>query len=102
MTDGNRTPEERARKRAHDLVGLYWHIATYLIVNAFLWGLDWVTGGGVQWAFWVTIMWGIGLLFHIAAYIIDDSRFEDRAYEKFLAEERERGTSIVDDLPIDT
>ena len=96
-----RTPEERARKRAEDLVGLLWHIAVYVIVNAFLWGIDLVTDGGVDWAYWITILWGIGLLFHIAAYLIDDSRFEDRAYERFLAEEQRRDTDVNPDAGLE-
>jgi hypothetical protein len=86
------TPEERARKRAREFVGLLWHVATFAIVNAFLWGLDIVTGGGVQWAYWVSIAWGIGVAFHIAAYMFDDSGFEEKAYRRFLAKEQDRDT----------
>lgn len=84
------TPEQRARKRAKEFVGLLWHVATFFIVNPFLWGIDIVTGNGVNWAYWVTLAWGIGLAFHVAAYLLDDSGFEDRFYRKFLAEEQER------------
>ena len=84
------TPEERALKRAKEYVGLLWHIAAFVIVNLFLWGLDWVTGGGIEWAYWPTLGWGIGLLFHIAAYALDDTGLETRAYHKFLAKEQKR------------
>ena len=87
------TPEERARKRAQEFLGLLWHIAAFVIVNAFLWGLDLITGGGVEWAYWVTGAWGIGLLFHIAAYALDDSGFEDKLYRRFLANEEKRESS---------
>ncbi len=89
-TGPTNTPEERARKRAEEFVGLLWHIAAFVIVNLFLWGIDIATGDGVQWAYWVTIAWSIGLLFHIAAYALDDSGFENRMYRKFLERERER------------
>ncbi len=91
------TPEERARKRAQEFVGLLWHIASFVIVNAFLWGLDIVTGNGVEWAYWVTLAWGIGLLFHLAAYAFDDSGFEDKVYRRFLAREEERQDSALGD-----
>lgn len=84
------SPEDRARKRAQEFVGLLWHIASFVIINAFLWGLDIVTGDGVQWAYWVTLAWGIGLLFHFAAYAFDDSGLEDKMYRRFLAKEEER------------
>jgi hypothetical protein len=85
-----KTPEERARKRVEEFEGLMWHIAAYVIVNAFLWFIDLNAGGGLDWAYWTTIPWGMGLLFHIAAYFIDLSGVWERRYEKILAEERAR------------
>ena len=45
----HRTPEERAAKRVEDYTALMWHVAAYVIVNAFLWiivpqAAPWVTG----------------------------------------------------------
>lgn len=88
------TPEERAAKRADDLIGVWWHTAAFLVVNIFLWALDYVTGNGIQWAYWVTIAWGVGLAFHVIAYLIDDSGIQRRKYEQFLAEERAKDTSV--------
>ena len=87
------TAEARARKRAKSYTGLLWHIGTFVVINAFLWVLDIVAGApGIQWAYWITIFWGIGLAFHVLAYLIDDSGVEERKYRKFLTEERERQT----------
>ena len=90
-TKGN-TPEERAHKRVKNFTDLMWHVATFVIVNAFLWGIDIVGGGGVDWAYWVTIPWGIGLAFHVAAYLLDESGLQNRKYQRYLAEEQERET----------
>lgn len=87
------TPEERARRRVEEYRGLMWHAAAYVVVNAFLWALDLVTGGGLEWAYWTTIPWGLGLLFHTASYMIDSGRLTERKYEKFLAEEQHRDSS---------
>ena len=84
------TAEERAKRRFDAFAGLMWHIAAYVAVNAFLWGIDLVHGGGLNWAFWTTIPWGLGLAFHVAAYLLEDSRFKERKYQRFLAEEREK------------
>ncbi|MDX2344381.1 MAG: 2TM domain-containing protein [Acidimicrobiia bacterium] len=84
MTKPDTTPEERARNRLNEFTGLMWHIATFVIVNGFLWIIV------PRAALWVTIMWGIGLAFHIAAYFLDQSGFQSRRYERFLAEEKER------------
>lgn len=93
MTSGM-TAEDRARRRAREYVGFMWHLASFAIINLFLWGLDWVTGNGIEWAYWVTVPWAVGLAFHAAAYFIDDSRAEERAYQRFLSEERDRENRI--------
>ncbi|MBT8197651.1 MAG: 2TM domain-containing protein [Acidimicrobiia bacterium] len=85
-----RTPEERARKRAKAYNGLMWHIGTFVVVNAFLWFIDINGGGGLDWAYWTTIPWGVALGFHALSYFIDDSGMTQRKYEKFLDAERRR------------
>ena len=82
------TPEERAQKRVKEFSDLMWHVAAYVIVNAFLWIMDFAQGGGLEWAYWVTIPWGIGLAFHAAAYFLDESGMQSRRYKKYLEEER--------------
>ena len=82
------TPEGRARKRVNDRSSLLWHISAFVIVNAFLWFIDIAGGGGVQWAYWTTIPWGVGLAFHIAAYLIEERGGGDRRYQQYLEEER--------------
>lgn len=81
-TTNKNTPEERAARRVEDHNGLMWHLATYLIVNAFLWLIV------PQAAFWVTLGWGIGVAFHLAYYFIGDDGPENRRYRKYLAEEQ--------------
>ena len=83
MTSDHRsTPEDRAAKRVEAWAGLMWHIAAYVIVNAFLWFLV------PQAAIWVTLGWGIGLAFHVAAFLIGDDTPNNKRYQKYLAEER--------------
>ena len=55
-----------------------------------MWWLDIVKGGGVNWAFWLTIMWGMGLAFHVAAYALDENGLLARRYQRFLTEEEAR------------
>ena len=50
------------------------HGVIFVLVNAFLWLQDIALGGGVDYAYWVTIPWGIGL----AAQIVAVSRAERR------------------------
>ncbi len=53
---------------------LYTHAGIFLLVNAFIWIQDIAIGGGVEYAFWVTIPWGIGLLAHALAHFYSAGR----------------------------
>jgi hypothetical protein len=56
----------RAQKRVKAIVGLYWHLASYVIVNLFL--IILITSNGVKLfsfgTFSTAFFWGIGLFFH--------------------------------------
>ncbi len=85
MTTGiHGTPEERAAKRVKNRTDVLWHVAVYVIINAFLWLIV------PQAAFWVTIGWGIGVAFHVASYFIGEPGPDSALYQKYLTEERER------------
>jgi hypothetical protein len=50
--------------RAHEIHGFYIHLSIYLSVNAglfFLWVLN---GGGTYWPAWALVGWGIGVAIH--------------------------------------
>jgi hypothetical protein len=53
-------PAQAATGRADVLA----HTAVFAAVNAFLWLQDILIGGGLNYAYWVTIPWGIGLVAH--------------------------------------
>lgn len=64
------------------------HLATYLIINVFLW-LIWaftgsnVDGNRIPWPAWTTLGWGVGLFFHyIGAYVSTGTNAVDKEYEK--------------------
>lgn len=64
------------------------HLLTYLIVNAFLWGLWYFSSGQdysgrFPWPIWSTLGWGIGLAFHFAgAYIFPKANSVESEYQK--------------------
>jgi hypothetical protein len=63
---------EEARERVQEIRGFFWHLFTYLIINAFMFVLNWLTGSGRWWFFWPMIGWGIGLAFHGAFVFIEN------------------------------
>jgi len=79
-----------ARKR----VAFKRHLATYVIVNAFLWALWYITAGRhaglddwyLAWPIWTTLGWGIGLAFnYFAAYHeVDKDTATQREYDKLI------------------
>ncbi len=89
---------ERARRRVNELYSFYVHLAIYLMVNIGLVLLDLIQGDGLQWAHWVVIGWGIGLVAHAVtvffAATLTSSRWEARKLAEFTEEEERhlRGT----------
>jgi hypothetical protein len=83
---------EIAQKRA----SFKTHAVTYIIVNAFLWGIWYLSTSGhydfdmedihiriFPWPLWCTLGWGIGLAFHFAgAYIFPRANSVESEYEK--------------------
>jgi hypothetical protein len=47
---------------------LIMHAVIFLVVNAFLWLQDIDLGGGLDYAYWTTIPWAVGLLAHALAW----------------------------------
>ncbi|MGI9615012.1 MAG: 2TM domain-containing protein [Acidimicrobiales bacterium] len=85
----NPSDEQLAAERANYLTGLIWHLGTFLIINAFFWVLDLVIGQeGIQWAFWITIFWSVGLAFHVLAWFIDGRQVERRRAQRYLEDSR--------------
>ncbi len=64
-------------------------LASYFIVNAFLWAIWWFTIGrkgvntGMPWPVWVMLGWGVGLFFqYMNAYGGDRKDMVEKEYEK--------------------
>jgi len=83
-----------AEKRTDDLIGFFVHAMVYVVVNAGIWLTDIVAGGGVEWAYWVTIPWGIGLTIHTLVLLFELKLFgadwRRRQIERYV--ERHRGS----------
>ena len=53
---------------------LYTHAGIFVLVNAFIWLQDIALGGGVSYAYWTTIPWGLGLLAHAVVHFYRSSQ----------------------------
>ena len=88
-TETKTTPEMRAEERSKAFAGVVWHTVVFVLLNAGLWALDARQGSAFDWAYWVTIFSGLGLVFHITWYALEKSRRQSRRYQRFLDQKRE-------------
>jgi hypothetical protein len=64
-----------------------------VVLNAFFWLLDLMIGTlGLQWAYWITLLWGLALVSHIVAYLIDSRGVREHKAQQYLDQER-RGSA---------
>lgn len=95
MDDTTPTDLRLAQQRAEYLTGLLWHLGAFVILNAFFWILDIITGGGVTWASWITGFWGLALAFHLLAWFIDGRQLAERKTRQYLEQLHEHDTEGV-------
>ncbi len=85
---------QQARKRVRELRKYYTSIASFFGVNALLYGINFVTSGGITWAYWVTFGWGIGMLFYSVQVFFVGGKFwddwENRQIEKMLNKDQDK------------
>lgn len=85
----------RAKKKVDTLIGFYWHLAVYIVVNIFLIlliGLNSDQGFTGFGPYATATFWGIGLAFHFIGVFGPDFFFgkdwEKRKVEEFMDKER--------------
>ena len=94
-----------ATRRVRRKRGFFSHLMAYLIVNAFLWcmwalsasgvsaGYGWgMHGATYPWPVFVTVFWGIGLIFHCLSVFAFHSGWEQKAINKEI-ERLKKGNS---------
>ncbi len=79
----------QTRMESTGLSDLLWHTGIFVVVNAFIWLQDIAIGGGVDYAFWVTIPWAIGLGIHALVYMFSPRPVETLPERTMGEESRE-------------
>lgn len=86
----------RAKQKLDKIVGFYWHLAVYIVVNLFLIILISVNSDEGFWhfgTFATPLFWGIGLIFHFLGVFGPDFLFgknwEKRKIQEFMDKDRE-------------
>jgi hypothetical protein len=81
-----RAVEERVLARRR---GFMSHLFSYLLVNAFLFAINFLAGGP-WWFVWPLLGWGLGLAFHARGALLPDRPAIAAKARKRIAKERER------------
>ncbi|MFK7782474.1 2TM domain-containing protein [Psychroserpens sp.] len=78
----------RAQKKVKAIIGFYWHLASYVIINIFI--MIVITSNGVKFfsfgTFSTAIFWGIGLFFHFLGVFGPDFIFGKKWEERKIKE----------------
>ncbi|MDH3539685.1 MAG: 2TM domain-containing protein [Acidimicrobiia bacterium] len=93
MTASEDPAMTRAKKRVAEVSAFYYHLMTFVFVGFFLIIIDRMTGpndrfAGLDWAFWVIIFWGLGVVGHAISVYFGESRVR-KLYEQEKARERQ-------------
>ena len=88
----------RAEKRVKKIVGFYWHLASYVVINIFILYLNSQNlNGDPFWSFNVfstVFYWGIGIFFHFIGVFGSNLMFgkawKQRKIEKYMEEDNKR------------
>ncbi len=55
---------QEAKKRVEEIKGFYFHLVTFLIINAVLIIINLLTSPEYLWFIWPILGWGVGLVIH--------------------------------------
>lgn len=72
----------RAKERVKEIKGFYSHLISYLIVNVALIIINLATNPEKLWFYWVTIFWGIGLIFNASSVFLKKGKFLGKDWEQ--------------------
>jgi hypothetical protein len=75
--------EQEAKRQARKRVGLYTNLFWCIVVNIFMYILDYSNNSSIDWAYWVTFGWGIGILLKVFN-VYFSSGIEQKITEKLM------------------
>ncbi len=73
---------ERARKRVEELKKFYGNLISYAVINVMLIVINLLTSPDHLWFYWVTIFWGLSILFHASRVFLIKGKPLGKAWEE--------------------
>lgn len=80
----------KAEKRVDEKIGFYRHLYSFIFVNIIFIVMNLVFSPRDLWFYWVTLFWGIGLLFHFLKTFVFYKRFDEKYREGMIEKEMEK------------
>jgi 2TM domain len=81
--------DQQLKEKAKKIAGFYGHLFWFVVVNIFLYILDYITNGRIDWAYWVTFGWGIGIASHALGTFYSGG-LEDKIYQDLVQKEKNK------------
>lgn len=87
MENYNDENYQRAKKRLDDVKGFYTDLICYVIINIFLFALNYIFTPGTWWFIFPLVFWGIGVIFHfLGVFVFENKLFGKKWEEKKIKE----------------
>jgi len=85
---------QEAKKRVEDIKGFYYHLITYILINAVLVVINLLTSPEYLWFIWPLIGWGVGLVIHAFSVFsnIWGKSWEERKIREIMEKDKRIGT----------
>lgn len=84
----------KAKKKVRELKSFYSHLAIFFIINLFLLAINIITTPEHLWFYWVTIGWGIGLIFNAYSVFASERMFGSNWEKKKINEFMDENDSL--------
>ena len=81
---------QEAKKRVEEIKGFYFHLISYIVVNAALVVINLLTSPEYLWFIWPIIGWGVGLLIHAFTVFgnVMGKAWEERKIKEILEKDK--------------
>jgi hypothetical protein len=85
---------QKAKERVNEIKGFYSHLFVYVLVNAVIFAINYLTSPGVWWFYWPLLGWGIGIIAHAIGVFgffgIMSQEWEERKIEEIVASQKRK------------
>ncbi len=81
---------QEAKKRVEEIKGFYFHLISYIVINAVLVVINLLTSPEYLWFIWPIIGWGVGLLIHAFTVFgnVMGKAWEERKIKEILEKDK--------------